>query len=974
MQNSLVRITVALAQIANECLCPADKNQGPNITYILDRAMVGIRCGAYGVQRCNTFRKFLLRPHLNSIFQCLCDEQVTQLALLLPPDLSTHIKNIVEKSKNTFALTKQGAKLGKKKRRGGKARGQGGNGSQRRHNWGPGQQLNRQPAPPQYQQQFYPQQGKFFHYSTKPAFRNTQSQKFTTKHSSWLKFYENIHKNQKTTKQKINMIELQEMIMNSISTARSQKLQVIPYNYNIESFSFSTESQPEGYRPRSAQQGPSVQQRGSWPRSSAQLDAQCNTTQVFNDPLHIPDLIQFIDAPFQAGSLKSKIHVWRKITNDPELISLISGVSLSFSSPPFQEKLPHEIIFSGGFKSKVEIELNKFLDQGIIEHSTFSEGDYLSNLFARPKKSPGEIRLILNLKKLNLFVPSTHFKMETLDLALKLIRPNMFMTSIDLTNSFYHLLVKPQYRKFLKFTSLGTTYQFTSLPMGYKESPRLFTKLMKAPLAWLRKHYHCILVCYMDDLLIFGYTREEAIRSTAFVANLLQMLGFFINWEKSEIDPKQCIEFLGFILNSVDMTVSLTRTKMTKIQNLAKSLLKQNSFTIRFLAQFLGNCVASFPAMEFGPYHTKELEMEKVRALNANGWDFEGFMSLSEWSRPHVQWWAENAFQAKISLVAPPNSHQIHLFSDASKLGWGAFFPSTNSSTGGLWSPSEQLLHVNVLELKAIWFAVTIFLADFHHQTVHLHTDNQVSLFCLKQQGSTRSPWCNKYTAKIMQFFQDHSLHLVVSYVRSEENTQADLASRVYEFDLEWSIPMDIFQIICNIWGVPEIDLFASRLNHRVSTYCSWKPDPFAYAIDAFSLDWNHFNLIYVYAPFSLIPRVLKHYQEQEDSAEAIIVVPQWPSQPWWPLLVQLLIDIPRKMDSSKLILHNDPAKRHKLQFTLLLCKISQNNIKIKGFQKRLLKQYWQVGHRKHISNTSPTGTDGFHTALEWVLTQSDPL
>ena len=158
----------------------------------------------------------------------------------------------------------------------------------------------------------------------------------------------------------------------------------------------------------------------------------------------------------------------------------------------------------------------------------------------------------------------------------------------------------------------------------------------------LREHYGCILVCYIDDILILGDSIESVTRSTAYVANLLQMLGFHINAEKSELTLKQRIEFLGFLLNSVDMTVSLTGTKRAKIKSLAQSILDQSIFSIRQLAQFLGNCVASFPSAEYGPFHTKELEREKLAALNANNWDFETTMSLSEWSLPHVLWWRDN--------------------------------------------------------------------------------------------------------------------------------------------------------------------------------------------------------------------------------------------------------------------------------------------------------------------------------------------
>ena len=755
---------------------------------------------------------------------------------------------------------------------------------------------------------------------TKPAFISFPSKrKFFTAHHSWLDHYQNIKNATCTSDVKINKLQMQDMIKDSLSAARKQKLSAVQYNFDLPVFSFSTESRQQRWFPwQQSQRNEPEGQGRSWPQLVTTSNPQVNM-----DIFHLPEFIVPKNQSFHAGSLKQNLPVWRKITGDPEILKLLSGVSLTFKSPPFQDRLPHEIQFSGEFQKLVKLELEKFLAQGIIEHTTLQQGDFVSNLFARPKKNPGEIRLILNLKFLNKFVPTNHFKMESLEVALKLLQPHMFMASIDLTNSFYHLLVTPADRKFLKFSCLGKMLQFSSLPMGFKESPRLFTKLMKVPLSFLRQHYNCILVCYMDDLLIMGFTKEEVNKSVAYVANLLNILGFHINMEKSELTPTQTIEFLGFILDSNHMTVSLTGEKVQKIKQLATQVLDQKVFSVRFLAQFLGNCVASFPAVEFGPYHTKEIEMSKIATLKKNGWDFEGLTSLSDWAIPHVVWWQkniENPLVHQLSLTAPPNKEQVHLFTDASKIGWGAYFPLTGEKTGGLWTPEEQNLHINALELKGIYFGVLIFLKDLQNHTIHIHTDNQVALFSLHRQGSTHSPWCNKYTAKIMEFFERNNLHMIVSYVRSEHNTEADAASRVYQHDLEWSVPQNVFNLACKKWGTPQIDLFASRINHKVTKYCSWQPDPAAYAINAFSVDWSDFELIYIFCPFSLITRALKYLQEQPKRPHCLFVAPYWPTQPWWPVLQRLQQEPPLQFHSQDLQLLHNPSQRHHLHFKLLMC------------------------------------------------------
>ena len=46
----------------------------------------------------------------------------------------------------------------------------------------------------------------------------------------------------------------------------------------------------------------------------------------------------------------------------------------------------------------------------------------------------------------------------------------------------------------------------------------------------------------------------------------------------------------------------------------------------------------------------------------------------------------------------------------------------------------------------------------------------------------------------------------------------------------------------------PEIDLFASRVNTQFQKYVSYRPDPNAFAVDAFTLNWGELK----FTPFLL--------------------------------------------------------------------------------------------------------------------------
>ena len=60
----------------------------------------------------------------------------------------------------------------------------------------------------------------------------------------------------------------------------------------------------------------------------------------------------------------------------------------------------------------------------------------------------------------------------------------------------------------------------------------------------------------------------------------------------------------------------------------------------------------------------------------------------------------------------------------------------------------------------------------------------------------------------------------------------------------------------------------------------SWKPDLQACAVDALSVSWKDIYF-YAFPPFSMILKVLQ--KKQSDTGKGVVVVPYWPTQPWWP-------------------------------------------------------------------------------------------
>lgn len=229
---------------------------------------------------------------------------------------------------------------------------------------------------------------------------------------------------------------------------------------------------------------------------------------------------------FKAGRLKDFVHNWEKLTSDTGVLDTIQHCHIGFinNEPPIQFRYPQNLI-----KSQTEIkiaqeELDKLEKLNVIEKSEHEQGEYISNIFLRPKKD-GSHRLILNLKGLNEFIEYHHFKMDTIQSALNLRRPNCYMASIDLRHAYYSVPFAKEHQKYLKFKFQGNLMAYTYLPNGISFAPRVFTKMMKPVYAQIRSLCY-IALGYIDDSYLQADSAEECLNNIKYTSKILTGLGF----------------------------------------------------------------------------------------------------------------------------------------------------------------------------------------------------------------------------------------------------------------------------------------------------------------------------------------------------------------------------------------------------------------------------------------------------------------
>ena len=240
-------------------------------------------------------------------------------------------------------------------------------------------------------------------------------------------------------------------------------------------------------------------------------------------------------------------------------------------------------------------------------------GEFLSTIFLRKKKTAG-YRLILNLKNLNQYISNHHFKMESLTSAILLMTPGCYMASVDLQ-----------------------LFQFTCLPNGLASAPRLFTKLLKPVYSTLRQMGHTN-VSYTDDLYLQGPSFEDCSNNVQDTVHFFTKVGFLLNQEKSVLVPSHEITFLGFILNSLIMTVRPTPEKAAKPKQKCVAVLTNTHVSIHVVSDVRGLMVSVFPGVEYAQLFYRSLEIDKIKALKASRGDYNSILILSDTTVTDIKW------------------------------------------------------------------------------------------------------------------------------------------------------------------------------------------------------------------------------------------------------------------------------------------------------------------------------------------------
>lgn len=392
-------------------------------------------------------------------------------------------------------------------------------------------------------------------------------------------------------------------------------------------------------------------------------------------------------------------------------------------------------------------EIPKWLQAGYIEKSRSAWNHPL--VFVRKKS--GELRVCLDFRKINRNTRTEAFPLPLLHQEFRKIPDGaQWFAKVDLKGGYWQVPVAASVREQLAFSTPAGKFQWRVMPFGLKNAPGAFQRFMNEVCEGLE----CIV--YLDDMLVWGQTRQECERKEEALRKRLSDWGLKINEEKS-LSVRQDVEFLGCSLSkeglrpAEDKLSALVATKRPRNHRELRSFLGVMNFQRRMIPGM---------ARESAPLYDL-LKEDEFR-----------------WGKE-----AQRAFDRVKQLI---QSQAVTLAMDPGKGNWELSTDASDWAIGGVLrregkivdvfssklSPVQARYSTVERELLALVTATQKFRMHWDAKTIiECKTDHQALEALMKGKMPDNKKLC-RWLMKLQEF------PLQVQYVRGEEN-EADAWSRL---------------------------------------------------------------------------------------------------------------------------------------------------------------------------------------------------
>ena len=365
------------------------------------------------------------------------------------------------------------------------------------------------------------------------------------------------------------------------------------------------------------------------------------------------------------------------------------GVPLNF----IPEKTPEVLAFKN---HKSAHEEGEFVDK---EHSAgLADGSFVEVTRAvlkgicplQVEKHPtsGKLRMFQDLRWINGHLPNVEFRMESLHVELgDVVQPGDKLFTTDIEKAYYCLPLHPDARPYLGWQWRGRYFMPTCLVFGLSTAPRIFTKIMRPMMAFMRSLG--VRVLGMIDDYMWAARPDETKQLRAAVRMVLPQLGWKLN-DKCVWEPSDEVLMLGMLINTKEFVVRAPAKKIEAALHAIRVVLEPvrrespGPPSLRSMQRITGLLMSMMLALPAVRVYTRamyqviaiaqeEIEVSRQHGRSRRGrGDPPGTVRLTRDAIEEMEFWLQRLLSHnKLRISSRENQVEVLLWSDASDVGWG---------------------------------------------------------------------------------------------------------------------------------------------------------------------------------------------------------------------------------------------------------------------------------------------------------------
>ncbi|KAK3106184.1 hypothetical protein FSP39_014461 [Pinctada imbricata] len=341
-------------------------------------------------------------------------------------------------------------------------------------------------------------------------------------------------------------------------------------------------------------------------------------------------------------------------------------------------------------KEVLETMVTEMLDDRIIEPSVSPWGAPCLLIHKQNKK---DFRFVVDYRQLNKCTEFDAHALPTTEDALESVGASQptFFSTLDLKSGFYQVEIDEKSRPYTAWRCHIGSFQFRRLPMGLKNSPATFQRLMETVLRGSNFKF-CLI--YLDDIIVYSRTFPEHLKHLKEVFERLRSSGLKLNPGKCSFARKE-IKYLGHKVSATGISPDPEKINSVKNYPTPKS--------VKQIRAFLG--LSGYYRKFINNYAATASPLYNLTKKNVNfTWD-----DKCEAAFQHLK----DALTSPPILAYPDFEKPFRLYTDASSFAVGGVLAQVQDGiervicyTGRSLNHTEQQYGITEKECLALVFSV----------------------------------------------------------------------------------------------------------------------------------------------------------------------------------------------------------------------------------------------------------------------------